>query len=358
MERLHPESAVTTTDQISGSDQEYRLRLMLDLPATPVLLAEYEQVQSSGVLIDGKSGDVAGRALDAARFRWELGTERDQIIAMRPFGCWCLGLGGRYPTFLHIPHVHDDGFDEEPIMQEYCSVCPEGTASQEYVRGLRQLIWSRWVERRIIHLFEDAQIEEYRDARLDRVVPDPRNQAAFALALQWVHREQQKSFLIAGPVGSGKTWLMVALIQEWIKTYEGSVWFVTLADLLDQIRDTYDDGSTVRTAEVMARAKRVKLLGLDGIGDTTPSMSEHDRGKLLEILNARAAARLQMIATTNLTSVRPILADGRRGPSPIELFLGERALSRLVGMCGGSVAAGGFIAEWQGEDRRMKGWVA
>ena len=115
--------------------------------------------------------------------------------------------------------------------------------------------------------------------------------------------------------------------------------------LLQQVRDTYNVQSEERTSSVLERAQTVPLLVLDGGGDTgRASLSPHDEAILLEVLNERSNANRVMIVTTNMNG------------SDLLEHVGERAVSRLMGMCG-TRAQNGNVVCWLGpEDIRMAGW--
>ncbi|MBA7506571.1 Insertion sequence IS5376 putative ATP-binding protein [subsurface metagenome] len=102
--------------------------------------------------------------------------------------------------------------------------------------------------------------------------------------------------VLAGPTGVGKTHLAVAIGWEWFE--DGfSVLFTRVDDLLDYLRQGYDDGSYHQRLESV---RRRDLLILDDLG------AEHAKDwageKVDRIIDSRYIARMPLVVTTNAKS--------------------------------------------------------
>lgn len=122
---------------------------------------------------------------------------------------------------------------------------------------------------------------------------------------------------ISGSIGTGKTWLAMLVARYAIERGRG-VAVYSVPRLLSEIRRTYDDeGQT--TLELLDQLTSVPLLVLDDAGTerTNPWVLE----QLYTIINERWQEKRSIVMTTNLDAIQ------------MEERLGERAASRLVGMC-------------------------
>ena len=103
--------------------------------------------------------------------------------------------------------------------------------------------------------------------------------------------------VLQGGNGCGKTHLAAAIANYRLEHHE-SVIFVTVADLLDHLRSTYNPDSKVSYDEVFEAVKKAPLLILDDFGEEsgTPWADE----KLYQLINYRYNARLPTVVTTCL----------------------------------------------------------
>lgn len=135
---------------------------------------------------------------------------------------------------------------------------------------------------------------------------------------------------LQGGVGVGKTTVVSALAISYIlhKTLEDIrqgnrtkqlVQFVNVPDLLDKIRQGFNDEETAENVNrIVANLKRCPLAIMDDIGAEKPS--EWVREKLLQIITTRHDEELSTFFTSNLT-INDLIEP-----------LGSRLQSRIAGM--------------------------
>lgn len=122
---------------------------------------------------------------------------------------------------------------------------------------------------------------------------------------------------ISGSIGTGKTWLAM-LVARYAIEQGRAVAVYSVPRLLSEIRRTYD-GEGTKTLDLLDQLTEVSLLVLDDVGTerTNPWVLE----QLYSIINERWQERRAIVLTTNLN------------PIDMQDQIGERAVSRLVGMC-------------------------
>jgi len=102
--------------------------------------------------------------------------------------------------------------------------------------------------------------------------------------------------VLAGPTGSGKTHLAMAIAWEWFE--DGfNVLFTRVDDLIDWLRQGYDDGTYHKRLESV---RRRHLLILDDMG--TEQAKDWAGERLDRIVDWRYINRLPLVVTTNAFS--------------------------------------------------------
>ena len=148
-------------------------------------------------------------------------------------------------------------------------------------------------------------------------------QKAFAKVMDYImgwkaNQEGGRGLYFCGPVGVGKTHLAVAVMNEIITKKRVPSLFVTVPELLDNMRGAYNDpGRDID--EWMDSVKNADLLLLDDLG--AERANEWVRERIFVIVNHRYREELPTIFTSNT------------GPKDLAAQLGERTASRIIAMC-------------------------
>lgn len=115
-----------------------------------------------------------------------------------------------------------------------------------------------------------------------------------------------RDLILSGSAGSGKTHLAVAILREWVRQQrikvnfiEGNGIFITVPDLLLQIRQVFNDRSDKSEAEIVNKYSKVDYLLLDDLG--AEKSTEWSITTLYTIIDQRYRQELPTIVTTNLT---------------------------------------------------------
>ena len=132
------------------------------------------------------------------------------------------------------------------------------------------------------------------------------------------NREFGKGLYFCGGVGTGKTHLAVAVMNELMQRKRVPSLFVTVPEFLDNLREAYMiPGRDLD--EWMDTVKNADLLVLDDLGSERPT--EWVRERLFVIVNHRYREALPTLFTSNI------------GPRDLATQLGERTASRIIAMC-------------------------
>jgi DNA replication protein DnaC len=134
------------------------------------------------------------------------------------------------------------------------------------------------------------------------------------------NREAGRGLYFCGGVGTGKTHLAVAVMQEIIRRKRVPSLFVTIPELLDNLRGAYNDPAR-DLDEWMDAVKNADLLVLDDLGSEKATTWVQER--LFVIVNHRYREALPTIFTSNIR------------PEDLPSQLGQRTASRILAMCKG-----------------------
>jgi DNA replication protein DnaC len=134
-----------------------------------------------------------------------------------------------------------------------------------------------------------------------------------------------RNLILTGPVGAGKTWAVWKAAEEAVRSgYEGSVIVASAAKLRRAVAPATADPAW------FARCCDAGLLAIDDLGAF--GLSEWDLDHLAELADARWAAQVPTVVTSNTTDLQGLL--------------GPRISSRL--------ADGALVFEMDGPDRRRQ----
>jgi DNA replication protein DnaC len=132
------------------------------------------------------------------------------------------------------------------------------------------------------------------------------------------NREAGRGLYFCGGVGTGKTHLAVAVMNELMRKKRVPSLFVTVPELLDNLRETYNKPGR-NLDEWMDAVQNAEFLVLDDLGSERPT--EWVKERIFVIVNHRYREALPTVFTSNI------------GPKDLAEQLGERTASRIIAMC-------------------------
>jgi DNA replication protein DnaC len=132
------------------------------------------------------------------------------------------------------------------------------------------------------------------------------------------NREAGRGLYFCGGVGTGKTHLAVAVMNELMRRKRVPSLFVTVPELLDNLRETYNKPGR-NLDEWMDAVQNAEFLVLDDLGSERPT--EWVKERIFVIVNHRYRDALPTVFTSNI------------GPKDLAEQLGERTASRIIAMC-------------------------
>lgn len=130
-----------------------------------------------------------------------------------------------------------------------------------------------------------------------------------------------------GPPGVGKTHLAIAALKEVIQSRGARGFFYKTAELLQQIRNTYNRGVEETEMEILKPVFESDVLVLDDVGVERPT--EWTQETLAILIDKRYSNQKPTILTGNLNDA----LDGDHYGDSVQFRLGPRTRSRLKEMC-------------------------
>lgn len=147
-------------------------------------------------------------------------------------------------------------------------------------------------------LYKDKQFENF-DTR-SNLSPDHRRSLETAFNIAYAYAKEPSGWLVLmGGYGSGKTHLAAAIANYQRENTDSadSVMFITVPDLLDYLRTTYDPNGRVSFDQRFQAVRNVGLLVLDDMG--TENATAWAQEKLFQIIDHRYVAKLPTVITTS-----------------------------------------------------------
>ena len=145
-----------------------------------------------------------------------------------------------------------------------------------------------------------------------------------------------RGLVLHGPVGRGKTHLLVGVLRELVFEHGAVVRFVEFSRLLGMLKEGYSRGQG--DSELLTELAEVPVLAIDELGKGR--LTDWELAIIDEIISRRYNAMRCTLATTNYepkpaTGVRDVnlaMVDGSR--QTLGDRVGDRVYSRLREMCG------------------------
>ena len=151
------------------------------------------------------------------------------------------------------------------------------------------------------------------------------------------NKEEGKGLYLCGGVGTGKTHLAVAVLNEVVRKKRVPSLFVTVPELLDNLREAYNKPGR-DLDEWMYAVQNADFLVLDDLG--SERVTEWVRERIFVIVNHRYREQLPTVFTSNV------------GPKDLAEQLGERTASRIIAMCEWIALEGDDYRETAAKERR------
>lgn len=173
-------------------------------------------------------------------------------------------------------------------------------------------------------MLDSARIgRRYADCTLENFIPVKGADKALNTCTEYVKdfsKDSGEGLIMAGPSGSGKSHLAVAIVKAIAETGKSAI-FQSVPELLAKLRMTYDKNNEgEKEDEILEQLAQCDLLVLDDIGAEKQSAWTEERLYLL--IDRRYRDKRATIVTTNLNY------------NEIEKLLGTRAMDRLLETCG------------------------
>ena len=130
--------------------------------------------------------------------------------------------------------------------------------------------------------------------------------AARILARDW---RGERSLVLAGDVGTGKSYLACALLRRRLERGQPGR-FVSVADLMDELKARFGDGAAEQSEAYFDRLASEPLLVLDDVG--AEHNTEWSAQRVAALIDRRYRSEAPTIITTNLTHQELAVRYGKR----------------------------------------------
>ena len=163
----------------------------------------------------------------------------------------------------------------------------------------------------------------------------PETMNAFLGSYRWTTRFSPKasnrSLVLHGPVGRGKTHLLISVVRELIFKHGVQVRFVEFSKLLADLKHGFEMGKG--QSHTMGPLSRVEVLAIDELGKGRNT--EWERNIVDELVSIRYNGLKCLVATTNYTTGGPTGLDNNLSSGQVQSLtdrVGPRVYSRLTEM--------------------------
>lgn len=211
-------------------------------------------------------------------------------------------------------------FPGMPPIRTGCPTCREIAVAARQAREERDA--ESRLSQRISELTGSAGIPlRFQDRGFDNYQADTRAQkhalsVCGRFAKNWSELyEKGTSLILTGGPGTGKTHLACAIANSLINEHQVAVRFITAAEMLRRIKETYGRESAATESDVIKGFACCHLLIIDEIG--VQQGSEHETRLLFEILNHRYGSLMPTILLSNMSA------------DDLEPYLGHRIMDRF-----------------------------